>query len=187
MTEGRLERELIEQARRGDRTAYEAIVRRKVETVYRTARAILGNDADADDATQEALIGAWRQMPTLRDVDRFDAWLGRITVNACRMALRRRRSNAVLPLPGSTLGGAADPPDPITSTFDSQSVTADAFDRAFDRLPIEQRAILVLHHREELLIEEIAGRLGIPAGTVKSRLHTARIALQRALEREGIR
>lgn len=88
--EGRLERELVEQARRGDRAAYEAIVRREVETVYRTARAILGNDADAADATQEALIGAWRRLSSLRDPDRFDAWLGRITVNACRMALRRR-------------------------------------------------------------------------------------------------
>ena len=186
MTEGRLERELIEQARRGDRTAYEAIVRRKVETVYRTARAILGNDADADDATQEALIGAWRKLPSLRDVDRFDAWLGRITVNACRMALRRRRSNSAVPLP-SGMSGAADPVDPRASTFEARSVAADAFDRAFDRLPIDQRAILVLHHREELPIAEIAARLGIPAGTVKSRLHTARAALQQALEREGLR
>ncbi len=186
MTEGRLERELIEQARRGDRTAYEAIVRRKVETVYRTARAILGNDADASDATQEALIGAWRQFSGLRDVDRFDAWLGRITLNACRMALRRRRSNAVVPLPAAAFGGAADPADPIASTFDAQSVTADAFDRAFDRLPIEQRTILVLHHREELPLAEIGARLGIPEGTVKSRLHTARTALKHALEREGI-
>ena len=182
-----MERELIERARRGDRTAYEEIVRREVTTVYRTARAILGNDADASDATQEALIGAWRHLSALRDVDRFDAWLGRITVNACRMALRRRRSNLVMPLPSAVLGGAADPADPIASTFDAQSVAADAFDRAFDRLPIEQRAILVLHHREELPIAEIAGRLGIPAGTVKSRLHTARTALQRSLEREGVR
>ena len=67
-TEGRLERELIERARRGDRAAYETIVRQKVETVYRTARAILGNDADADDATQETFIGAWRQIgPAPRD------------------------------------------------------------------------------------------------------------------------
>jgi RNA polymerase sigma-70 factor (ECF subfamily) len=67
-------RELIEQARRGDRAAYEQIVRRKVSTVYRTARAILGNDADAEDATQDALIGAWRQIGSLRDVD--DSTLG---------------------------------------------------------------------------------------------------------------
>ena len=184
MTEGRLERELIEQARRGDRTAYEAIVRRKVETVYRTARAILGNDADADDATQEALIGAWRKLPSLRDVDRFDAWLGRITVNACRMALRRRRGTALVELPTD---GPAELTDERTSGFEGRAVGADAFDRAFDRLPIEQRAILVLHHRDELSIAEIAARLGIPEGTVKSRLHAARTALDRSLSREGLR
>ena len=184
MTEGRLERELIEQARRGDRTAYEAIVRRKVETVYRTARAILGNDADADDATQEALFGAWRKLPSLRDVDRFDAWLGRITVNACRMALRRRRGVALIALPTD---GPAEPTDERTSGFEGRAVGADAFDRAFDRLPIEQRAILVLHHRDELSIVEIAARLGIPEGTVKSRLHAARTALDRSLSREGLR
>lgn len=184
MTEGRLERELIERARRGDRTAYEEIVRREVATVYRTARAILGNHADASDATQEALIGAWRQFAALRDVDRFDAWLGRITVNACRMALRRRRSGALVALPSTP---DIELRDDSASAFDTRTVTADAFDRAFDRLPLEQRAILVLHHREELRIADIGARFGIPEGTVKSRLHTARTALQRSLEREGLR
>lgn len=182
--EGRLERELIERARRGDRAAYESIVRRKVETVYRTARAILGNDADADDATQEALIGAWRRIGSLRDADRFDAWLGRITVNACRMALRRRHGPALVALdsePGHELS------DPARSGFEHRAVTADAFDRAFERLPVEQRAILVLHHRDELPIAEIATRLGIPEGTVKSRLSAARGALDRSLAREGLR
>ncbi len=111
--EGRLERELVEQARRGDRAAYEAIVRREVETVYRTARAILGNDADAADATQEALIGAWRRLSSLRDPDRFDAWLGRITVNACRMALRRRRPAVLVEL--RTTPGAEPRVPPISS------------------------------------------------------------------------
>jgi RNA polymerase sigma-70 factor (ECF subfamily) len=182
--EGPLERELIEQARRGDRAAYEQIVRRKVETVYRTARAILGNDADADDATQESLINAWRRLPSLRDVDRFDAWLGRITVNACRMALRRRRGPAMVAL-------GDDSAHELTEThrpgIEHRAVTADAFDRAFDRLPVEQRAILVLHHRDELSIAEVAARLGIPEGTVKSRLGAARTALDRSLAREGLR
>lgn len=180
--EGRLERELVEQARRGDRAAYETIVRRKVETVYRTARAILGNDADADDATQEALIRAWRRMSDLREPDRFDAWLGRITVNACRMALRRRNSRAVVVLSTSI----AEPQDAGTSHLEERVVDAVAFDRAFDRLTIDQRSILVLHHLDELPIAEIANRLAIPEGTVKSRLHAARSALQRALAREGL-
>lgn len=183
-TEGRLERELIERARRGDRAAYEAMVRRKVEAVYRTARAILGNDADADDATQEALIGAWRQLPSLRDPDRFDAWLGRITVNASRTALRRRRGPALVTVPVYATHELADEHGP---GFEHVAVTADAFDRAFHHLPVEQRAILVLHHRDGLPIAEVAARLGIPEGTVKSRLSAARTALDRSLVREGLR
>ena len=179
-----MERELIERARRGDRTAYDEIVRLEVATVYRTARAILGNDADASDATQDVLIGAWRQLSSLRDLDRFDAWLGRITVNACRMAIRRRRPGALVALPSAS---DFEPRDEAASAFDTRTVTADAFDRAFDRLPVEQRAILVLHHLEELPLAEIGARLGIPEGTVKSRLHTARTALHRFLEREGLK
>jgi len=177
-------RELIEQARQGDRAAYEQIVRRKVETVYRTARAILGNDADAEDATQETLIGAWRQLGSLRDVERFDAWLGRITVNACRMSLRSRRSGAVVDLADASAHGLTDLK---TSGFESRTVSSNAFDRAFDRLSIEQRSLLVLHHHDELPIAEVAARLGIPEGTAKSRLHAARAALDRSLVREGLR
>ncbi|MBA3877893.1 MAG: hypothetical protein C0498_13400 [Anaerolinea sp.] len=110
-----MERDLIERVRRGDRAAYEAIVRRKVEIVLRTARAILGNDADADDATQDALISAWRRLPALRDLDRFDAWLGRITVNACRMVLRRRRSGALVELPTTPGMEPLDAPPPSRS------------------------------------------------------------------------
>ena len=177
-------RELIEQARQGDRAAYEQIVRRKVETVYRTARAILGNDADAEDATQETLLAAWRQIGSLRDADRFDAWLGRITVNACRMAIRGRRRGAVVDLAEAS---SADLTDRLTSGFESRTVSANAFDRAFDRLPVEQRSILVLHHHDELPIADVAARLGIPEGTAKSRLHAARAALDRSLVREGLR
>lgn len=179
--------ELIERARRGDRTAYDQVVRMKVETVVRTARAILGSDADADDATQETFLGAWRQLGSLREPERFDAWLGRITVNACRMALRRRRTGAVVSLTPTAGAIEIDPVDPSTSGFEARSVTAEAFDRAFERLSFDHRAILVLHHRDELPVAEVAGRLGIPEGTVKSRLHAARQALDRALVREGIR
>ena len=86
-----MERELVERARRGDREAYEELVRRRIDSMVRTARAILGHEADAQDAVQEAFVAAWRRLPGLRDPERFDAWLGRILLNACRMALRRRR------------------------------------------------------------------------------------------------
>ena len=176
-----MERQLVESARRGDREAYETLVRRKVDAVFRTALAVLGNEADAHDAVQEAFLAAWRRLPSLRDADRFDAWLGRITVNACRMALRRRRGVREIPVADSTTAELADL---ATSAFDAAAVSADAFDRAFGRLSVDQRAILVLHHLDALPITEIAARLGIPGGTVKSRLHSARRALERALAAE---
>jgi RNA polymerase sigma-70 factor (ECF subfamily) len=176
-----VEQELVEAARRGDRVAYDALVRRKADAVYRTAFAILGSDADAQDATQEAFVAAWRGLASLRDADRFDAWLGRITMNACRMALRRRAKVHEIPIEGlaDTRGTAGDPG--LASTMGD----ADAFDRAFGRLTVDERAILVFRHRDDLAVDEIAARLGVPAGTVKSRLHRARAALERALAREN--
>jgi RNA polymerase sigma-70 factor, ECF subfamily len=178
-----LERELVEAARRGDRAAYDVLVRRKVESVYRTARAILGNEADAQDATQEAFVAAWRHLPRLRDVDRFEAWFGRIVVNACRQSLRHR----------SVVREIAIPDDPGERHFQGRRATADpgttvidalSFDRAFDRLPIDDRAILTLHHADGRGLDEVASILGIPTGTVKSRLLRARRALERSLDRE---
>lgn len=172
-----MERSLVERARAGDRDAFDVLVRQKVDAVYRTAYVILGNAADAEDATQEAFIAAWRALPSLRDVERFEAWLGRIIRNACRMALRREGSR-IRPL---QLAGHGEPagPDSTDDVLDAQ-----AFDRAFDGLPVGQRALLVAHHLDGTDIAALAGELHIPAGTVKSRLHAARTALARALEAE---
>src|SRR5918998_6638477 len=87
---GWMERSLVERARAGDRDAFEVLIRQKVDAVYRTAYTILGNAPDAEDATQEAFVSAWRGLRGLRDAERFDAWLGRIVTNACRMAARGR-------------------------------------------------------------------------------------------------
>ncbi len=177
-----MERPLVEHARAGDRDAFEALVRLKVDAVYRTAYAILGNVADAQDATQETFISAWRSFRSLRDVDSFDAWLGRILTNACRMTLRGRRVRIREIHAASTDGDV--PFDPVAPAPDDPIADADAFDRAFERLPVEQRALLVAHHLDCRSVEELARDLGIPAGTVKSRLHAARSALRAALERE---
>jgi RNA polymerase sigma-70 factor (ECF subfamily) len=174
-----LERELVEGARQGDRAAFDALVRRKVDVVYRTSLAILGREADAEDATQETFLAVWRKLPTLRDADRFDAWLGRITVNSCRATLRRRRGVREISVEeGETATGSpqGDSPQLIDLT-----VEKDAFDRGFERLSVEDRALLLFHHRDELGLVEIADRLHIPIGTVKSRLHRARRALERAM------
>jgi len=167
-----MDRELLLRARAGDREAFELIVVAKGEQLFRTALAILGSEADARDATQEAFIHSWRQMARLRDVDRFDAWLGRILINECRMTLRRRGRVREVPL------GNTDRP---AATADS---TTGAFDDAFARLTVDERSILVLHHMHGYPVREIANWLGIPAGTVKWRLSRARAALRRELDRE---
>jgi RNA polymerase sigma-70 factor, ECF subfamily len=167
---------LVDMAARGDRTAFEQLVETRVDRIFRTACAILGNEADARDATQEAFITAWVQVPRLRDTTRFDAWLNRVILNACRDALRKRRRSREIDLEGFE-----------SQTADSQGEVADraTFHGAFDRLNAADRSILVLHHLHQLPLSEIASQLRVPVGTVKSRLHTARRALERALEAEA--
>jgi RNA polymerase sigma-70 factor (ECF subfamily) len=164
-----VDRQLVLRARAGDREAYELIVLDRGEHLYRTALAILGRDADARDATQEALIAGWRRLADLRDADRFEAWLGRILVNECRMALRRRSRVREIPMP------EADSPASVTDADRT------GFDDAFEQLSADQRTILVLHHLHGYGVGEIAAWLGIPSGTVKWRLSRARAALRAAM------
>lgn len=170
-----MERSIVERARSGDPHAFEVIVRTRIDAVHRTAFAILGSEADAQDAVQEAFVAAWRSIGTLHDADRFDAWFGRILTNACRMSLRRRRSR-----PSPTAEVPTDLADPRASIPGD----ADLLERAFAQLPVEQRALLVARHLEARSIPDLAAELEVPEGTVKSRLFTARVALRRALEAE---
>ena len=168
-------RDIVERAMRGDRDAFGMLVLQTSDRMYAIATRIL-RDADlAEDALQGALITAWRQLPTLRDPDRFEAWVRRLLVHACYAEARRRRSWAanvrVLPVDGPAA------PDSTLSIHDR-----DALDRAFRRLTVEQRAVFVLHHHVGLALVEIAETLGIPAGTARSRLHYAIRLLRSALE-----
>ena len=171
-----MERSLVERARSGDQHAFETLVRTRLDAVYRTAYAILGDHADAQDATQEAFVAAWRNLGSLRDPDRFDAWFGRILTNACRMSLRHRRTARAYD--GELPHEVADPAR-VTGFAGSGR-----FDRAFERIPVEQRALLVGRHLDDRSIPDLAAELGVPEGTVKSRLFTARVALRRALEED---
>ena len=174
-----MDRELLERARAGDREAFELIVVAKGEPLFRTALAILGNEADARDATQEAFVSCWRSLSSVRDVDRFDAWLGRILINECRMTLRQRRRIRELLVQQTadddvvSISPASGGPDQLTDGSD--------FDAAFARLSVDQRAILVLHHLHGYGVREIGAWLGIPSGTVKWRLSRARSALRAEL------
>jgi len=168
----RVEQALVERAGRGDSEAFAALAEMRLATAFRTAAAILGNEADAHDAVQEAFASAWVNLPRLRDVERFDAWLNRIVLNRCRDALRRRRRSREVQLDERAVTIA-----PIDG--DLASLNA-----AFDRLNVQQRNLLVLHHLHHEPVAEIARKLGIPVGTAKWRLHAARRALERALEAE---
>lgn len=169
-----MDRDLVEQARRGDRAAFTVLVHQVSDPLYAVAYRILRDSGLAEDALQNALILAWRRLPHLRDTDRFEAWIHRILVHACydeQQRARRWTANVrVLPVEGPT-------------TPDGSAVIADRdeLERMFRRLPIDQRAVFVLHHYLGLPLVEIAEMLEIPAGTVRSRLHYATRGLRAAL------
>ena len=180
-----MNRELVEAARRGDRDAFDALVRQEVAGVYRTALAILGNAADAEEATQDAFVSAWRNLRSLREPERFNAWFGRIVVNASRMALRRRRSVREI---GIVPDEASVPAQRTAATGvdpEAMAVGADAFDRAFEELSVGDRHLLAVVYAEDRPLDEVGRVLGVPVGTVKSRLSRARTALTAALERQA--
>ena len=177
--------ELILGARAGDRDAFDLLMARRLEPAFRTAMAILGHEADARDATQEVFVKAWRDLRSLRDVSRFDAWFGRILVNTCRSALRRRYRSRGREIPVTeVLDGLVPQASPVPDRFEDRTAFLDQLERAFGRLPGEDRALLVLHHFDHQPVAVIAWSLGIPEGTAKSRLHSARRALELALEVE---
>lgn len=172
---------IVEAARGGDRAAFDALVRTEVDRVYRLALAITGNEADASDATQDAFVSAWRGLRGLRDPTVFDAWLTRLTINASRMVLRGRRRRLVREI------AVADVDSQPPRGVDARDAAADdAMDlrAALGHLPADQRGLLAMHHLEGRGVTELASILGVPEGTVKSRLHAARLALQRCLDGE---
>jgi RNA polymerase sigma-70 factor (ECF subfamily) len=180
---------LVRRARSGDAAAFEVLVDTRIDRCYRLAFSILSNDADAADATQDALVSAWRQLPRLRDSAVFDGWLNRIVANAALMARRHRvrlREVSVRPAdPGAENPQPEPRQDVHARTQMDQMVDNDAIGRAFDRLRPQDRMILVLHHVDERPVAEIARSLGIPVGTAKWRLHAARGALEKAMEAEA--
>lgn len=170
-----MDRDLVEQAQRGDREAFAILVHQVSDSLYALAHRILRDTGMAEDALQNALVIAWRRIPNLRDPDRFDAWFHRILVHACYDESQRSRHwNAnvrLLPVDG-----------PATPDRSAALSDRDELERAFRQLPIDQRAVFVLHHYVGLPLVEIAELLEIPAGTARSRLHYATRGLRIALE-----
>jgi RNA polymerase sigma-70 factor (ECF subfamily) len=174
---------LVERAQTGDPVAFDALVGPRLERLLRLAMAILGNEPDARDAVQDGCLLAWRELPRLRDSGRFEAWLWQIVINRCRTALRGRWRTQVREMPIESIAPGDEPPRSGRSLGDEVSA-ADAIRRAFARIDVDKRTLLVLHHVDDRSIDEIATLLRIPGGTVKWRLHAARRALERALEVE---
>ena len=173
-----VDRDLVELARRGDREAYADLIRVRGDWLFAIAQRILRDVDRTEDAVQDALVIAWRDLPGLRDPDRFAAWLRRLLVRSCISEARRERRL------GATV--RVLPMDLPTSSDDYVSVAdRDELDRGFRRLPPEQRAILVLRHFAGLETAEIADALAIPPGTVRSRLHHAHRAMRAALDADA--
>jgi len=174
------EGDLVARAQRGDLAAFEELIRARLDRLFRTACGILGDPSEAEDAAQEACIAAWQKLPTLRDPQRLDAWLGRILLNACRMRLRSRRQVREITIDEARTPSGADLPDQGRMTERAEEV--DRVARALDQVSVDDRALLLLHHVHAERVETIAATLGIPSGTVKWRLSRARRAVQLALE-----
>jgi len=170
-----LDRDLVELAQQGDREAFAILARTHGDRLMAIAQRILRDVGRAEDAVQQALVIAWQELPNLRDPDRFDAWLQRLLVNASYAEARRSRdwSANVRLLPFDGPAGLDE-----SMSIDDR----DRIDRGFRRLPPDQRAILVFTHYLALTPTEIAERLGIPVGTVRSRLHYAHRAMRAAIE-----
>lgn len=154
--------------------AFAALTRRQIDSAYRLAWAILGDSGDADDATQDAFAQAWRNRRSLRDPDRFDAWFGKILVNACREKLRKRERRKVRSL--------EETDDPATADSTDQVSSRDAVDRALNGLDADHRIVIVLRYWADMTVDEIAERIEVRPGTVKSRLHYALRSMRPRLE-----
>jgi len=172
-----MRQDLVERARQGDREAFGRLAAGEVDRLHAIARLLVRDPHLAEDAVQEALVRCWRQLPSLRDVERFDGWLYRILVRTAGDELRRRRrhetSVKVVHLEPAVADGVHDLAD------------RDQLDGAFRQLSIDHRAVVVLHHYVGLPLPEVAAALGIPPGTAKSRHHYAMSALRAALEADA--
>ncbi len=172
-----MDRGVVERARDGDRAAFALLAAELVDRLYAVAARILRDGDAAADAVQVTLVQIWRDLPSLRDVDRLDAWAHRVLVHRCQAQLRTARRR--VPTVGLLDTDAAV--DDVQLSVDVR----DQLERAFVRLTPDQRSVLVLTYFRDQTIQETAAALGISVGTVKSRLFAARRALRAAIEADA--
>lgn len=165
--------DVVQRAQAGDDQAFEHLIRASYDRLFATAHHILRDRDAADDAVQDAIVRCWRDIRGLRDPDRFEAWLYRLLVNACRDHARRARRHPKAALLDAVVLTAGDDYAAL--------VEHDALEQAFLALSADHRVVLVLAHYVGYSAPEIANCLGIPPGTVYSRLHYAVRAMRSAL------
>lgn len=171
-------RALVDRATQGDEEAFAALTSAVGDRCMAIAYRILRDVDLAEDAVQTSFVTAWRELRSLRDREKFEAWLHRLLVHACYAEAKRGKRRAVNVLDLSWQAATASTsPDETVHVHDR-----DQLERGFRKLPPEQRAVLVFHHYLGLSLPEVADQLGIPVGTAKSRLHYATLALRAALE-----
>lgn len=184
MRESETDAELVGRYLAGDVHAFGTLVERHERRVYNLALRMTGREEDARDATQEAFLSALRKLKTFRGEAAFTTWMHRVTVNACYDLLRKRQRAPLLRERDEDAAPRREPvsPDPANDVDLSIDVRA-----ALLRVPVDFRAALVLCDVQDLSYEDAAEALGVPVGTVKSRLHRGRVALARALTATGDR
>jgi len=173
-----MRRDLIQRAMAGDHDAFSELTRGVIGRLYAAALLILRDEARAEDATQEALVAAWRDLSALRDPDRFDAWIHRLLARSCYREARRGRRRWAVEMevrPSTTVE-----PDHAPHLADR-----DELERGFRRLDADQRSVIVLHYYLGLTLDEVGEALGIPPGTVRSRLHRATATMRAALDADA--
>jgi RNA polymerase sigma-70 factor, ECF subfamily len=170
--------DLVTRAQHGDEEAFATLAIAVGDRLHAVAHRILRDLDLAEDATQQALLAIWRDLPQLRDPARFDAWSYRLLVRACYAEGRKERqwTPHLRLLPSH---------EPMQADGSNAVVDRDQLERGFRRLSIEHRAVVVLHHYLDWPLDRVAEALGIPAGTARSRLHHAMRGLRAALDADA--
>jgi RNA polymerase sigma-70 factor (ECF subfamily) len=173
-----MDTELVLRVQQGDEEAFASLAVAVGDRLHAVAHRILRDTDLAEDATQQALLSIWREIRQLRDPARFDAWSYRLLVRACYAEGRRSRrwspNLRLLPADGPAVADGLD-----------LVVDRDQLERGFRRLSIDHRAVVVLHHYLDMSLEDVAETLGVPPGTVRSRLHHAMRGLRAALDADA--
>jgi RNA polymerase sigma-70 factor (ECF subfamily) len=174
-----MDADLVRSAQSGNRSAFAALVQGTLERLLNVAHRILRDAALAEDATQQALLRAWRDLPDLKDPERFEAWVYRLLLRACYDEARQRRRWLLAPRTPS-VEEPRTPDDGLNVIVDR-----DQLERGLAKLSVDHRAVLVLHYYLDLPLERVAETLDVPIGTVYSRLHRAQRSLRGAIEADA--